>query len=66
MSEIVVTMAHVRAANLCSRGARQWFSKYGLDWSQFVREGLPASTLEATGDALAKKVCDIARNEGQK
>lgn len=62
MSEpVIVTMRHIRAASMCSRGARGFFERHGLDWSAFLREGIAAETLEATGDANALKVCEVAR-----
>lgn len=58
-----VTVAHLRRVHFCVRGARAFAARYGLDWSRFVREGLPASELEATGDAMAARVCALARKE---
>ena len=58
---VLVRMAHVRAARQCSRGARAFFARHGLDWQRFLREGLPVEQIEATGDAMALKVCEVAR-----
>ncbi len=58
-----VTVEHLRKARLCSRGARQWFVRHGLDYMQFLNHGYPASVLEGTGDALGKLVAGIARKE---
>lgn len=60
-----VTMAHLRRVHFCARGARAFCARYGLDWARFVREGLPVSELEATGDALATRVCALAREEAR-
>lgn len=38
-----------------------WFSRHGLDYTQFLNHGYPASVIEATGDALGKLVADVAR-----
>lgn len=65
MAEPRVTMAHIRQVHFCSRGARAFFERYGLDWASFLREGIPASELEATGDALAARVCSLAREEAR-
>jgi hypothetical protein len=54
-------MEHVRAARMCSRGARAFFERHGLDWQRFLAEGLPAEQIEATGDAMALKVVEVAR-----
>lgn len=58
---VMVKMEHVRAARMCSRGARAFFRRHGLDWEVFLREGLPAEKVEATGDAMAIRVAEVAR-----
>jgi len=63
MTEPRVTMRHIRQAKLCASGARAFFARYGLDWSRFLREGIPASELEATGDALTARTVALAREE---
>lgn len=65
MTEPIVTMEHVRAVRMCSRGARQWFAHHGLDYSAFLATGLPVSVIEATGDALGQKVAAEARRQAQ-
>lgn len=57
----MVTVAHIRAANFCSRGARQWFTRHGLDYNEFITRGLPIEAIEGTGDAMGKMVADKAR-----
>lgn len=61
--ELVVHMRHVRAAKICSRGSREFFTKHGLDWSDFLDNGIPASTLERIGDPIALRAADAARAE---
>lgn len=60
-TETLVTMQHVRAAGFCAKGARRFALHHGLDWRAFRKAGLKASTLEATGDALALAVVAKAR-----
>lgn len=55
-----VTIQDLRASRLCFQGARPWFARHGLDWQGFLREGLDAEVLAATGDALALRVIAIA------
>lgn len=50
-----------RSKGFCRSGARDWFKRHGLDWQDFVRNGIPATTLEATGDGLALAVVAWAR-----
>ena len=59
--DVIVTIDHVRAAGLCVHGARTWFARHGLDFRAFLANGLPASVLLATGDAMAARVVDVAR-----
>ena len=66
MAEAIVTMRHIRQARLCAGGARAFFARYGLDWGRFLREGIPAAELEATGDALAAVVVAAAREEAER
>lgn len=59
--DVTVTIAHVRAAGLCVHGTRTWFARQGLDFRDFLARGLPASSLLATGDAMAARVVEVAR-----
>ena len=61
MSEIIITIAHVRAVGLCVNGSRTWFERHGLDFRAFLRKGLDAETLLATNDAMALRVVEHAR-----
>lgn len=63
MSDVIVTIAHLRAAKMCSREPRKWFERYGLSWSEFVTNGIPASQLRATGDSLCEPVIKVAEEE---
>lgn len=55
-------MKHVRAANLCSRGARHWFAQRGWDWNDFLTNGIDEEALIATGDPYALRVVEAARS----
>jgi hypothetical protein len=61
--EVIVVMRHIREEGLCARGARAWMSHYGFDFRDFLKNGLRAEELEATGDAFALRVCARARKE---
>lgn len=58
---ILVKMVHIRQAKMCSKGARDFFQRHGLDWQKFLDEGLPVEEIEATGDAMAMRVAEVAR-----
>ena len=59
-TETVITIDHVRAVGLCVNGTRTWFAHHDLDFRGFLRDGLDAYTLLATGDAMARRVVDCA------
>jgi len=61
----MVHMRHVRAARYCARGMRQWFEFHGLDVADFLKNGIPVEKFEATGDAMALRVAEIARKEAE-
>lgn len=63
MSGVMVTMRHVRQTHMCSRGARNFFRRHGLDWDLFLREGIPVEVVEQTGDAVALQAARAARAE---
>jgi hypothetical protein len=61
MAEVIVTLKDMRELRYCSKVPRKWFERHGLSWSDFLANGIPASKLEATGDAMALKVVEVAR-----
>jgi hypothetical protein len=58
---MIITMRDVRAAKMCAKGARDFFLRHNLDWSKFVKHGIDAEQIIATGDAMALKVVEVAR-----
>lgn len=71
MSEIRITMQHVRAAKLggagvlCAPSIRVWCERHHVDLRQLAEEGLPISQAEAIDDAYAQRVVAIARAEAE-
>lgn len=66
--ELIVTMQHVRTIEgfsvdpgFCVPGLRAWFKRHGLSLRDFVKHGIPASRLEAVGDAFALAAVKWAR-----
>lgn len=54
---------HIRAAGMCMLpGAKTWFERYGLDWKDFIRNGVAIEDVIATGDELGMQVVRIARD----
>lgn len=55
-----VTFQHLRTIpyfnkrpGFCRAGARAWAAQHGIDFRDFVRNGIEAERLEAIGDAFA-------------
>lgn len=68
MTGLIVTTEHLftirgysRRQGFCRGKSREWFQRHGLDWRDFVRNGISAEKLEATGDGLALALVDWAR-----
>ena len=58
---LMVTMKDIRRAKMCRRGTQAFFKRHGLDWIGFLKHGIPAEELAATGDAMALQVVEVAR-----
>jgi hypothetical protein len=53
-------LSDLRTARYCLAGVRPWFRRHGLDWQDFLDEGIEAGQLGATGDALVTPVIRAA------
>lgn len=61
--DVVVTLPDIRSSGLfyCAVGTRQFFRRHGLDFADFLRNGIPAGVLMTTGDAMAERAVEAAR-----
>ena len=57
---VLVLLEDLRTARMCGRAARPWFERQGLDWNEYITNGIDADLLRATGDGLALKVVAVA------
>lgn len=48
-------------AGFCRDKSKAFFRRHGLDWRAFVRDGIDASALTATGDGMALALVEWAR-----
>ncbi len=62
---VTVTMRDVRGVHGCSRGARAFCGRHGINWTGFLESGVPAELLEATGDAQALRLAAYARRRAE-
>ena len=65
---LIVTTRHLftipgfsNRPGFCRGQAKQWAARHGIDWQDFVRHGVDAARLEATGDGLALALVQWAR-----
>ena len=63
MNGLIITRSDMDELGYCARGARRWFARMGLDWAAFVRDGIDAALLEATGDAMALRLVAHVRGK---
>jgi HEAT repeat protein len=54
---------HIRAADICMKGSREFFKKHSLDWQDFLANGIAVSTLEEIGDPIALRAAEKAIEE---
>jgi len=57
---MIIRIDDMRRAGHCVRGVRGWFATHGLDFRDFLENGIEADQLVATGDALAERVVKLA------
>jgi len=58
---MIVTHEDLRAMTYCNNGARKFFERNNLDWSEFIVNGLHESQFINTGDAMAVQLVEFAR-----
>lgn len=63
MDDFIIRMPDLRAALMCSRGARYFFERHNLDWQDFLKNGILASQLLATGDHMALTLVEKTRGK---
>jgi hypothetical protein len=56
IENLTITIDDVRVAGHCARGAKTWFDDYGLDFRDFLINGIAATKFLATGDGLAERI----------
>ncbi|MGI9277953.1 MAG: hypothetical protein ACR2PT_24290 [Endozoicomonas sp.] len=61
-SAVTVTLEDCRLSGVfCIEGGKAFFAKHGLDWRQFVRNGISSEMLEQFDDLMVRKIVETAR-----
>lgn len=55
---MIITLDDARAFGYCASGMRKFAARNSLDWSKFIKEGLPEEVLVATGEAMAIRLVE--------
>ncbi|WP_262453867.1 hypothetical protein [Acinetobacter bereziniae] len=52
-------MSDIRNAKMCARGTRAFFMLHGLDFQDFLKNGIDAEKILSTKDAMAIQVVEL-------
>lgn len=56
-----LTIDHARGAGHCASGIKKWFDSHGLDFREFLREGIDEERIVALDDGFGNQVIEEAR-----
>lgn len=59
--DFVITSRELVDCGFCFRGQQAWFPAHGIDIRDVVRNGIKASELEATEDAMGLRAVKMMR-----
>ncbi|MBJ8552674.1 hypothetical protein [Acinetobacter bereziniae] len=54
-----IYMSDIRNAKMCARGTRAFFILHGLDFQDFLKNGIDAEKILNTKDAMAIQVVEL-------
>lgn len=60
---ILVWPSDLGSLGYCHRGARAWFARHELDWSDFVQNGVDIEILDSIDDAMAARLTAFVRGQ---
>jgi len=67
---MIITLQHLKSIpttngrhGYCNKTSRPTFKRYGLDWNEFRKNGLPEEDFLATGNAMAIALVEHARGQ---
>ena len=57
-----IYMSDLRKAKMCARGSRAFFLRHGLDWQDFLANGIDLEIAEKFDDAMTQQVVEYVKN----
>jgi hypothetical protein len=58
-----IYIRHIRALGLCRSGACRWAENHGINWSEFVSNGIDMGDLKHIDDPFLDNIRHIAEQE---
>ena len=55
---LIATHEDAKALGYCNAGLRKWFSRDGVSFDDFRKDGVTTDWLRATGDAMAMRLAE--------
>ena len=59
-THLIITMQDMRLVDFCASGVEAFFKREGLDFEDFLQNGIDADTFLATGSVFARKCVNAA------
>lgn len=53
---MIILHRDMAALKFCNRGGREFFARYGLDWADFMQNGIDSSLLVDIDDDMMRQV----------
>jgi len=60
---VIIRLVDCREVFFCSRGIRLFCAKYGIDYSDFIKNGIDADKLLSYNDSMANQVVECKRGK---
>lgn len=60
MDKLIITMQDMRRVGYCASGVEAFFNREGLDFNDFLQNGIDSDAFLATGSVLARKCVNAA------
>jgi hypothetical protein len=59
----VIRVEHIRKAGYCNKGARVFCTRHGIDWADFVQNGIAFERVQHINDTMLQKLIEVAREQ---
>jgi len=60
---VLINIRHARDLNYCVRGCKTFCEKHNIDFKAFVKNGVPEEEFLRTGDGMAIKMVEKAKED---